>query len=326
MIFGNSITDVNGIKVGHWTDELSMTGCTVVICPSGTIGGVDVRGAAPGTRETDLLKPENSVQEVNAILLSGGSAFGLAAASGVVDELAENKIGFKVGEHIIPIVPAAIIFDLNIGTASFPDYESGKEAVRSAQSDNVAVGSVGVGTGATAAKIAGVEHAIKCGIGMSSVVLDSGIIVSAMVVVNAFGCVRDADTGITVAGARGESGLFLDENVVVDSQNKYEESGSNTTLGIVVTNAKLDKTRVNRLATIAHDGFASSIWPVHTRSDGDVIFGLATQEIDTSLADVFKVEAFAVKAIERAILNAVSSSKSMGGIPSAWEWKQENRI
>jgi len=325
MILGNSITDINGIKVGHWTDKLSLTGCTVVICPDGTIGGVDVRGAAPGTRETDLLKPENSVQEVNAILLSGGSAFGLAAASGVMDQLAEDGIGFKVGEHTIPIVPASIIFDLNIGTASFPDYESGKEAVKSAQSNNIAVGSVGAGTGATVAKIAGREHAIKCGIGMSSVVLDSGIIVSAMVVVNAFGCIRDANTGKTVAGVRGESGLFLDEKIIVNSKNENNDSGSNTTLGIVITNAKLDKTRVNRLAAVAHDGFASSIWPVHTRSDGDVIFGLATQEIDASSSEIFKIEAFAVKAIESAILNAVDSSESMGGTPSAWEWTQ-NKI
>jgi len=317
---------VNGIKVGHWTDEIALTGCTVIICPDGTIGGVDVRGAAPGTRETDLLKSENSVQEVNAILLSGGSAFGLAAASGVMDELAEENIGFKVGQHTIPIVPAAIIFDLNIGTASFPDYQSGKEAVRLASSDNIAVGSVGAGTGATIAKIAGKEHAIKCGIGMSTIVFDSGIIVSAMVVVNAIGCVRDVNTGITIAGARGESGLFLDESMVINSPKKYEDSGSNTTLGVIVTNASLDKTQVNRLATVAHDGFASSIWPVHTRSDGDVIFGLATQEIDVSISDVFKIEAFAVKAIERAILNAVDSSESLGGTPSVWDWTQKNII
>ena len=326
MISGNSIADVNGIKVGHWTDEIALTGCTVIICPDGTVGGVDVRGAAPGTRETDLLKSENSVQEVNAILLSGGSAFGLAAAAGVMDELAEKNIGFKVDQHTIPIVPAAIIFDLNIGTASFPNYRSGKEAVQLASSDNIAVGSVGAGTGATIAKIAGKEHAIKCGIGMSSIAFDSGIIVSAMVVVNAIGCVRDVNTGITIAGARGESGLFLDESMVINSSKKHEDSGSNTTLGVVVTNANLDKTQVNRLATVSHDGFASSIWPVHTRSDGDVIFGLATQEVDASISDVFRIEAFAVKVVERAILNAVGSSESLGGIPSVWDWTQKNII
>ena len=240
MNFGNSIADVNGIKVGHWTDEIASTGCTVVICPSGTIGGVDVRGAAPGTRETDLLKSENSVQEVNAILLAGGSAFGLAAASGVMDALAENGVGFKVGAHTIPIVPAAIIFDLNIGDNSYPDYEAGKNAVEMALSKNIAIGSVGAGTGATVAKIAGMERAIKSGIGMSSITFDSGVIVSAIVVVNALGCVRDINTGKIVAGVRGEVGEFLDENMLIATPNNSIDNGSNTTLGIVVTNAKLE--------------------------------------------------------------------------------------
>ena len=183
--------------------------------------------------------------------------------------------------------------------------------------------SVGAGTGATVAKIAGMERAIKSGIGMSSITFDSGVIVSAIVVVNALGCVRDINTGKIVAGVRGEVGEFLDENMLIATPNNSIDNGSNTTLGIVVTNAKLEKTKVNRLATVAHDGLASSIWPVHTRSDGDVIFGLATQEIDVSESNAFKIEAFAVKVVERAILNAIYNSKSLSGVPSVQDWSQK---
>ena len=322
MSLNDSITDVAGIRVGHWTNRRAATGCTVVLCPPGTVGGVDVRGAAPGTRETDLLRPENTIQEVHAILLSGGSAFGLAAATGVMEELAGRGVGFSFGGHTIPIVPAAILFDLGIGRPAHPDADAGRRAVRRARSGAIELGSVGAGTGATIAKSAGREHALKGGLGTASELLDSGVIVAALVALNAVGGVRDPRTGEQIAAPRGKRREFQDlDELVRATPAPAPTPGENTTLAVVATNARLTKTQANRLATVAHDGFGSAIWPVHTRADGDVIFGLATGEVEVSAAELTGIEAYATRAVERAIVSAVRSAQSLADTPSVAEWR-----
>jgi len=321
MPFHDAITDVAGIRVGHWTNRRSATGCSVILCPPGTIGGVDVRGAAPGTRETDLLRPENAIQEVHAILLSGGSAFGLAAASGVMDELAERGTGISFGGHTIPIVPAAILFDLGIGRPAHPDEAAGRRAVRRARGGAIEVGSVGAGTGASIAKSAGRDHALKGGIGTASELLDSGVVVAAIVALNAIGGVRNPQSGEPIAAPRGKRRQFPDLDQLVRAAPAPAVPGENTTLAVVATNARLNKTQVNRMATVAHDGFGSAIWPVHTRADGDVIFGLATGEVEVTPAELTSIDAYATRAIERAIVNAVESAESLAGFPSAAEWR-----
>ena len=322
MSINDSITDVAGIRVGHWTNRRAATGCTVVLCPPGTVGGVDVRGAAPGTRETDLLRPENAVSEVHAILLSGGSAFGLAAASGVMEELAERGIGLSFGGHTIPIVPAAILFDLGVGRAAHPDADAGRRAVRRARGGVIDVGSVGAGTGATIAKSAGREHALKGGIGTASERLDSGVVVAALVALNAVGGVRDPQTGEQIAAPRGKRREFQDLDELVRAMPAVPPTpGEHTTLAVVATNARLTKTQTNRMATVAHDGLGSAIWPVHTRADGDVVFGLATGEVEVTAAELTGIEAYATRAVERAIVNAVRSAESLADTPSVAEWR-----
>lgn len=297
-----------------------------MVCPSGTVGGVDVRGAAPGTRETDLLRSGNLVEEVHAIVLSGGSAFGLDAASGVVEALAERKVGLDFGDSVIPIVPSAILFDLTIGRSTHPTANSGARAFKKATSGRIEMGSVGAGTGATVAKFAGRDKAIKGGVGTASELLDTGVIVAALAVVNAVGAIRDPNTGGLVAAPReGERGfLDIDRELrgakLLDS-NDDEELPENTTLAVVATNACLTKTETNRIATVAHDGFASTIWPVHTKSDGDVIFSLSTGEYEVDWVGYRAIEAFAVRAVERAVLKAVSEATSLADVPSASDWR-----
>jgi L-aminopeptidase/D-esterase-like protein len=322
MSFHDAITDVAGIRVGHWTNRRAATGCSVVLCPPGTIGGVDVRGAAPGTRETDLLRPENAIQEVHAVVLSGGSAFGLAAATGVMDELAEREIGISFGGHTIPIVPAAILFDLSVGRPAHPDAAAGRRATRRARGGAIEVGSVGAGTGATIAKTAGRDHALKGGIGTASELLDSGVVVAAMVALNAVGGVRDPRTAEQLAAPRGKRRQFQDLDELVRAAPAIAPTpGENTTLAVVATNARLNKTQVNRMATVAHDGFGSTIWPVHTRADGDVVFSLATGEVKVSTAELTGIDAYAARAVERAIVNAVVSAETLADIPSVAEWR-----
>jgi len=321
----NALTDVPGIRVGHWTNRRAATGCTVIACPSGTIGGVDVRGAAPGTRETDLLRPGNLIEEVHAVVLSGGSAFGLEAASGVMQELAKQGVGLDFNDNVIPIVPSAILFDLGIGRPKHPSADSGRRALRRATGGQIEVGSVGAGTGATVAKQGGFERALKGGLGTASEHLDTGVVVGAIAAVNAVGSVRDPRTGEIVAAPRDDERGFLDLEpmlrvAALPREEETADAPTNTTLAVVATNAKLTKTQVNRVATVAHDGFASTIWPVHTRADGDVIFALATGEIDVDPAGYRAVEAFAVRAIERAVLDAVRSATSLAGVPSVSEW------
>ena len=326
MTSRDALTDVRGIRVGHWTDRRAATGCTVVVCPSGTVGGVDVRGAAPGTRETDLLRPGNLVEEVHAIVLSGGSAFGLDAASGVVGALAERKIGLDFGDSVVPIVPSAILFDLAIGRPTYPTADSGARAVNKATSGRIEMGSVGAGTGATVAKFAGRDKALKGGVGTASELLDTGVIVAALAVVNAVGAIRNPNTGEVIAAPRRDSRSFLDidrelRRAKLPGAQADEESPENTTLAVVATNACLTKTETNRIATVAHDGFASTIWPVHTKSDGDVIFSLATGQQEVDWVGRRAIEAFAVRAVERAILKAVSEATSLADVPSAHDWK-----
>ena len=271
------ITSVSGIRVGHYTDREAATGCTVLLCKSGAVGGVDVRGSAPGTRETDLLRPTVLVREVHAVLLSGGSAFGLDAASGVVRFLEEAGVGLEFGGAKVPIVPAAILFDLGVITDRIrPGADQGYIACQNASSGPVAEGSVGAGTGATVGKLLGMDRAVKGGVGTASVDLGDGLMLGAIVAVNALGGVYDPDTGRLVAGPRGEDGATMQDAVELMTSPRFKGGGhappANTTIGAVATNARLSKEQANKLAAVAHDGLAMAVRPAHTMSDGDTLF------------------------------------------------------
>ncbi len=319
----DAITDVAGLRVGHWTDRRAATGCTVVLCPPNTVGGVDVRGAAPGTRETDLLRPENLVQEVHAVVLAGGSAYGLEAASGVMRHLAAKGVGFRLGDAVVPIVPSAILFDLGVGRAAWPDADAGARAARTARTGAVAQGSVGAGTGATVAKMGGRERVLKGGIGTASERLDTGVVVGALVAVNAVGAIRNASGRGWLAAPRGDTpGTSLDPAALLRAgRRETPPTGSNTTIAVVATSARLTKAQANRLATVAHDGLARAIWPVHTRSDGDTVFALATGAHDVGDDEITPIEAFAVVAMERAVRHAIEAASGLADVPSAAEWR-----
>jgi L-aminopeptidase/D-esterase-like protein len=301
------ITDVPGIEVGHAHDYNGGTGCTVVICREGAVGGVDVRGSAPGTRETDLLRPTNLVQKVHAVMLSGGSAFGLAAANGVMRYLEEQGVGFDTVIAKVPIVAGAVVFDLEYGDSrARPDENMGYQACKNAGSGPVPQGSVGAGTGATVGKILGMRGAMKGGIGTSSIRLSGGIVVGAIVVVNALGDVVEPDTGKILAGARDpDTGRFIDtRKFLLGNGDLKEATAGNTTIGVIATNALLDKEQANKVASMAHDGLAIAIRPVHTMLDGDTLFALATGKVQ---ADVNVIGTAAVEAVARAAVNAVMS-------------------
>lgn len=274
-----AITDVFGIEVGHFTDPRRPTGCTVVIAREGAVAGVDVRGAAPGTRETDLLSPTNTVQQVHAVLLSGGSAFGLDAASGVMAWLEDHGIGLAVGPARVPIVPAAVLFDLMVGDHRVrPDAAAGRVACEAASTQAPAEGNVGAGAGAIVGKLFGVSRAMKGGIGTASI-RTHGVTLGALVACNALGDVIDPSTGQVVAGARSPDGARLHDTrrALLSGETPASVlSGSNTTIGIIATDAKLTKAEVTRLAQSGHDGLARAINPVHTVADGDTLFALAT--------------------------------------------------
>jgi L-aminopeptidase/D-esterase-like protein len=313
-----SITDVPGIRVGHWTDRRGLTGCTVVLPDRPAVSGADVRGAAPGTRETDLLRPGNLVQHVHAVVLAGGSAFGLEAASGVVRYLAEHGRGFPFSRGVVPIVPAAILFDLLVGRPdAWPDADAGYRAAASART-RVAEGSVGAGTGATVAKTLGPERAIKGGIGTASEHAYNGLIAGAIAAVNASGDVYDTESGRQLAGPRADDGSFDDATEILREGRVWqpERPDENTVLCVVATNAALTKEQTNRLATVCHDGLARAVRPAHTQSDGDTIFTLATGDHVLDGADYRIVEALATRAVERAIARGVTEAESMGGVPS----------
>lgn len=301
-----SLTDVPGLEVGHAQNEQALTGCTVVLCRQGAVAGVDVRGGAPGTRETDLLNPVNMVPQVHAIVLAGGSAFGLEAATGVMRYLEEQHIGFKTPDAEVPIVPAAILYDLNLGQASVrPDAAMGYLAATQASAAPPAEGNVGAGTGASVGKMRGMPYAMKAGVGTWSMGLN-GLVIGALVAVNAVGDVVDPQTGRIVAGLRSGSTLnWMKRN------QAHTAIHSNTVIGVVATNAKLTKAEATKVAQMAQDGLAQSIRPAHTQFDGDTIFALATGE---RTADVTTVGAFAAEVLARAIVRAVKTARSAGGL------------
>src|SRR3972149_9642809 len=306
------LTNIRGIKVGNFTDARAVTGCTVILCPPGTVGGVDVRGGAPGTRETDLLGPMRLVSEVTAVLLTGGSAFGLAAADGVMRYLEENGIGYDTGFAKVPIVPAAVIFDLNLGDSKVrPDAKAGYEACSNA-SGKITEGNVGAGTGATIGKIMGPESWMKGGLGTSSISLPSGVTVGALAVVNAIGDVFTED-GKILAGARAPTGGFLNTAEAMKFAPPPQGFKENTTLVAVATNANLNKEEGNKVAQMAHEGLARAISPVHTMYDGDTVFSLATGEKKTEVA---VVGVAAAEAASEAIRRAVKEARPLKGVPA----------
>ena len=318
------ITAVPGIRVGHYTDRRNATGCTVVLCDSGAVGGVDVRGSAPGTRETDLLDPTALVSQVHAVLLGGGSAFGLDAAAGVVQYLEERGVGVQFGGATIPIVPAAILFDLGLVTAEVrPGPREGRLACQEASDGRVAEGSVGAGTGATVAKLLGRQGSVKGGIGTASIDLGDGLLAGAIVAVNAVGGVVDAETGALVAGPRREAdGSMLDSMRLITSPGFGGEVGAatpaNTTIGIVATNASLTKSQANKLASVAHDGLAMSVRPAHLMNDGDTMFALGTGKLDGT-ASMNRLCAATALCVSRAVVRAVQKAEGIGGVPAVSE-------
>ncbi|MDD3840491.1 MAG: P1 family peptidase [Clostridia bacterium] len=308
-----SITDIEGIKVGQVTDFNGMTGCTVVVCENGAIAGVDVRGSAPGTRETDLLRPINLVEKIHAVVLSGGSAFGLDAACGVMQYLEEKGIGMDVGVTKVPIVTSAVLFDLDVGDYRIrPDRKMGYMAAASANNRAVEQGNVGAGTGATVGKILGGKHCMKGGIGTSSISLEGGIKVGALVAVNSFGDIFDFKGNI-IAGA-----VDPDTDEFVNTPDKLLKTFSpkgfkskNTTIGVVATNAMLNKEQVNKMAQSSQDAYARMINPAHTMYDGDTIFALSTGD---KSCDINIINAAANKAMCDAILNAIKYAESIDGV------------
>jgi L-aminopeptidase/D-esterase-like protein len=314
-----SIVDVGNIRVGHFTDSRRPTGCTVILFDRAAVAGVDVRGSAPGSRETDLLNPVNTVQTINAILLSGGSAYGLDAATGVMRYLEENKMGFYVGPVVVPIVPAAILFDLEIGDPKIrPDAEAGYQACVSATKEHPAEGSVGAGAGATVGKLFGMRGAMKSGLGSVSITIgDTDITVGALVAVNAVGDVLSKETGKIIAGARTRDGnSFLDSmRQILQGATISGHNGGNTTIGVIATNGRLSKAEATKVAQMAHDGLARVINPVHTGMDGDTIFAASTNTAKYR-ADVSTVGAVAAEAMARAVDRAVRSATGLPGLPA----------
>ena len=313
------LTSIPGFKVGHAQDLEAITGCTVILCPPGTVGGIDQRGGAPGTRETDLLHPMHLVNEVNAVLLTGGSAFGLDAAAGVMRYCEENEMGVNVGPTHVPIVPAAVLFDLGIGDPKVrPDPEMGYQACINASQDSPAEGNVGAGTGATVGKILSMKMAMKSGIGTTSVNIGGGGKVAAIVAVNAFGDVVDPETSEIIAGARGLKG-FADTLKVMKSfvgrkMMSFASAADNTIIGVVATNVKLNKEQINKVAQMAHNGLARTIRPAFSMFDGDTVFALSAGEVEM---DLNIVGAYAAIAYQEAILRAVRSAEKIAGLPAA---------
>lgn len=313
----DTLTAVPGIKVGHATDEVGLTGCTVVLSEGGAIGGVDQRGGAPGTRETDLLRPMHLVQQVHAVVLAGGSAFGLAAADGAVRYLAERDIGYKAGPARVPIVPAAILFDLGLGSsAARPSAEMGYAACLAASEAPVVQGNVGAGTGCSAGKLLGAGHATKTGIGSAAIDLGGGLIVGALIAVNPFGDVTDA-AGQIIAGTRPLKGTGFAGSLAVlrsfTGRLALRVAGA-TVIGVVATNARLTKEQANKVAQMAQDGLARAIRPAHTMFDGDTLFALATGKVRVSPV---LVGAYAAEAVAQAIVRAAHSAVAAGGLPAA---------
>jgi L-aminopeptidase/D-esterase-like protein len=316
-----SITSVPGIKVGHAGDEKALTGCTVILTENGAVAGIDVRGGAPGTRETDLLQPVRLVERVHALLLTGGSAFGLDAAGGVMDYLEKQGRGFDTGIAKVPIVPAAVLFDLGVGDASVrPDRAMGWQACQNASQAPVAEGNVGVGLGATVGKVLGLAYAMKGGLGSWAEVLPNGVTVGALVAVNCLGDVWRPHGGI-VAGARDHTtGQFLDTMKVIKEGGAATSSiGGNTTLAVVATDAALTKEGANLVARMAHSGLARTIIPIHTLLDGDTVFALSTGAKE---GDVLAIGALASEVLGQAVVRAVEAATELAGIPAAGDCRK----
>jgi L-aminopeptidase/D-esterase-like protein len=302
----DSIADIPGIRVGHWTNLEAGTGCTVVLCEAGAIAGVDVRGAAPATRETDLLRPGSLVGRAHAVLLSGGSAFGLDAATGVMRFLEERGAGFPTPAGPVPIVPAASLFDLSVGRADIrPDAAAGYAACLAASSE-VAEGCVGAGTGATVAKLNGPRHAIKSGIGTASLTLPDGNRIGALIAVNAVGAIFDPGTGKPIAEPREST-----------APAALPLAGVNTSIGVVATTAPLDAGGVHRLAIQAHNGLALTIRPAHTQYDGDTLFALSLPAPDAQAANPLLLANAVVEVVAKSVLRAVRAATALHGIPAA---------
>lgn len=324
----DDICDVPGILVGHDTNLEAATGCTVVLCAAPALGAVDVRGGAPATRETDLLHPLAFMREVHAVVLTGGSAFGLEAASGVMRALERRGIGFDAGPARVPIVPAAALFDLGLGRADVrPDAAAGIRALEAAASGPVRQGSVGAGTGATVGKMAGPDFAVKGGVGSASLPLPTGHTIGALVAINAAGDIHDEDTGRIVAGARDPSGVGWLAQAVSSAPPLAGASspapGANTTLVVIATDAPFAKADLAKLAQMAHDGLARAIRPVHTPLDGDIVFALSTAADAPPPADagwpitLAFAGATAARAVSRAVVKAVLAATALHGVPAA---------
>jgi L-aminopeptidase/D-esterase-like protein len=309
---------IQGIKIGHYTNLEAATGCTVIICDKGATGGVDVRGSAPGTRETDLLRPMNMVEKVHAVLLSGGSAFGLNAAAGVMRYLEENNIGLVTPAGSVPIVPAAVLYDLEIGSSTIrPGQEEGYLACQDATGISSAEGCIGAGTGATVGKLMGINLATKSGLGIARQPIARDISVMAVFAVNALGDVIDSKTGSIVAGTRSPDGKYFagSTELLKRMANGLPPQGmTNTTIGAVITNARLNKEQANKVAQMAHNGIARTIDPCHTMFDGDTIFALSTGQYE---CDVNIIGTIAAHAVSQAIIRAVLKATSLHGIPAS---------
>lgn len=308
----NNILDVEGIKVGQVEALDGLTGCTVVLCEKGAVCGVDVRGAAPGTRETDLLDPINMIQKVHAVVLSGGSAFGLESTCGVSEYLEEKGIGFDVGVTKVPIVVGAVLFDLIVGDYKCrPDKAMGYKACEVASDTELKQGNYGAGCGATVGKVKGPEYIMKGGIGSYSIKLPNGLVVSALIAVNAFGDVYE--NGEVIAGVLNDNKDKV-SNTYEIMKNGVTKGGfniDNTTIGVVVTNAKLDKAKCKKVSQVAHNGYAKTIFPIHTPHDGDTIFTMATGEVE---ADMTLLTSLATEVVEKSVINAIKNAESVKNI------------
>lgn len=316
----NSITDVLGLFVGHAQDENALTGCTVVLCEQGATGGVDQRGGAPGTRETDALRPMHLVDKVHAVVLAGGSAFGLDASTGVMRYLEEKGVGFDTGFARVPIVASAILFDLGLGSSKVrPDAQMGYQACLSAVNPNTEQGNIGAGCGATVGKILGPQQATKSGLGTASITFPGGLVIGALAAVNALGEIFSPESGEILAGARTPGGQPLFSKTLdilaamADQATPVSPGGQNTIIGVIATNASLNKEQTNKLAQVAHNGIALTTRPAHTMLDGDTIFALSTHQVQS---DINLVAAFAPQVMAAAIVNAILHAAPAGGLPS----------
>ncbi|MBQ9276424.1 MAG: P1 family peptidase [Clostridia bacterium] len=297
------VTIPSGFKIGHYDDEY--TGVTVILS-KGAVAGCDCRGGGPGTRETDLLRPEKAMQKINAVVLTGGSAYGLASTVGVMEYLQKNGIGYKVGNKVVPIVTGAVIYDLNQKEYHYPTAEYGFKACENA-GKTLEFGNIGVGKGATVGKIRGIKYASKSGVGAASVKV-AGVTVTAVVAVNALGDVVDPETNKIIAGAKGKNGEFIDtEKCLSDGEFLKLLLGTNTTIGCILTDAKLDKVGANKLASIAHNGLARTIRPVHTDYDGDTLFVMSSDK--KPVVNFAVLQSAVVKATMQAVVNAVTLTK-----------------